>query len=98
MSDESDVSEEYRVPVQLWMTWWAPLLAAVLSFGYVAFQVWELEELEAGRIDSVLLPGSLKRAYESGGKWEVVAFPILLGLGLVGLGLYRLIKDRRGTS
>ena len=96
MSDETE--EEYRVPVQLWMTWWAPLLAAALSFGFAYYQWWELGELEAGRINSVLMSRSDKRAYENGGRGEVIGFPVLVGLGLTGLGLYRLIKDRRGTS
>jgi hypothetical protein len=90
---EHDQEEEYRLPVKVHQTWWAPLLAAALiSFvGYYQFR--ELEDLEAGRREWVMIPISQKLLYDVGGKWGVVGFAIPITLGLVGLGIFRLIRN-----
>ena len=97
MNDEAD-PDEYRVPVPVHETWWAPLAISLIFFAVAYFEFRQFEQLEAGTLDSVRVHAFEKLLYHLGGKWAAIAFFVLPALPLLAIGVYRAVKSPRRLS
>lgn len=97
MSTRSN-DEEYRVPVRVHQTWWAPLIAGPVFLALAWSQFRDFEALEEGTRDSLFVPVLLKTLYEIGGKWGATFFFVGPGIFFIALGGYRFLTNRKALS
>lgn len=75
-------------------TWWGKMLCGGLLLIFAGLLYAHFSARESGQTKQPIVRTSSDTLFELGGKWAVVAVPVLAGVGMLGWGTVHLARGK----